>query len=130
MGKAIHVGNHKYNGSSSIVWDQMYNDIAQTIRPKLKALLESKSNYKVMIYHGQLDFELPFTGMEAFLQDFKWKGQSEYLKTARTFWKVDGAIAGYAKEVQNFKFILVRSAGHMVPLDQPKHALDLITRFI
>jgi hypothetical protein len=40
----------------------------------------------------------------------------------------DGA-AGSVREAGGLTFVKVYKAGHMVPMDQPKHALDMITRF-
>ena len=39
-------------------------------------------------------------------------------------------VAGYARQVNNFRQVLIRGAGHLVPQDQPERALDMITRFI
>ncbi len=44
--------------------------------------------------------------------------------------RVDGELAGYVKEVDNLTQVLVRNAGHMVPYDQSKWAMDLINRFV
>jgi carboxypeptidase C (cathepsin A) len=41
-------------------------------------------------------------------------------------WLVDGKPAGALKNVDNFKFLKVFDAGHMVPMDQPKVALSML----
>jgi len=43
---------------------------------------------------------------------------------------VDGEKAGSARTADGLTFVRVNDAGHMVPLDQPRRALDLFTRFI
>ncbi|CAF4941043.1 unnamed protein product [Pieris macdunnoughi] len=49
-------------------------------------------------------------------------------KTAKRYqWKVDGELAGYVKQAGKLVELMVRNAGHMVPGDQPKWALDMIT---
>jgi len=58
----------------------------------------------------------------------KWSGANKYTKVPRKLWKVGNELASYAKTVDNLTEVLVRNAGHMV-LDQPKWALNLITRF-
>jgi vitellogenic carboxypeptidase-like protein len=42
----------------------------------------------------------------------------------------DTEIAGYVRQVHDFYQIIIRNAGHMVPHDQPRVALDMISRFI
>ena len=45
-------------------------------------------------------------------------------------WLVDKQPAGYIHSHKNLQFLLVLDCGHMVPMDQPKIALDMITRFV
>lgn len=59
-----------------------------------------------------------------------WTGADDYRVAIRDIWYVDGEVAGYSKTARNFKEVLVRKAGHMVPTDQPKWALDLYNHFI
>ena len=41
-------------------------------------------------------------------------------------------ILGFAtgNPAQNFTFLTVKGAGHMVPKDRPRHALDMLARFL
>lgn len=48
----------------------------------------------------------------------------------RTKWYVGEDLAGYVKQAGNLTEVLFRNAGHMVPTDQPKWCLDLLTRFV
>ena len=52
------------------------------------------------------------------------------MKAPKSAWHVGADLAGYARAVGNFSYVVVRGAGHMVPGDQPVRALDLITRFV
>ena len=51
-----------------------------------------------------------------------------------TAWKgSDGQVAGYFETYAasgSFTFLTVKGAGHMVPKDRPRHALDMFTRFL
>ena len=70
---------------------------------------------------------------EGFLNELDWSKAAEYKKAKRMPWKVsdsDSEVAGYVRQVGDFYQVSVRSAGHMVPYDQPKVAMDLIDRFI
>ena len=83
-----------------------------------------------MIYNGQLDICIPAALTEDYVATLNWKGAKEYARASRGIWRVDGEVAGYAKEVGHFKEVMVRNAGHILPYDQPKWAFDLIQRFI
>jgi len=43
---------------------------------------------------------------------------------------VNGTIAGTAKTFTNLTFLEVYNAGHLVPMNQPQNALDMLVRFI
>ncbi|XP_072762771.1 venom serine carboxypeptidase-like [Anoplolepis gracilipes] len=124
--KVIHVGNNTFNVEASIVQEYLKEDVMQSIIVILKDLLE---HYRVLIYNGQLDIVVAYPFTENYIQKMQWSGADKYQKTPRKFWKVGNELAGYTKHVDNLTEVLVRNAGHMVPSDQPKWALDLITRF-
>ena len=46
----------------------------------------------------------------------------------------DGQVAGYYEEYltagKALTFLTVKGAGHMVPKDRPRHALDMLSRFL
>jgi len=63
----------------------------------------------------------------------EWKHSKEFSSAKRIIWKVDkedNEVTGYAKKVDNFTHVIIRNAGHMVPTDQPRAALDMMNRFI
>lgn len=43
---------------------------------------------------------------------------------------MNGATAGYYRSAQGLTMLQVLGAGHMVPMDQPVNALDMLTRFL
>lgn len=56
-----------------------------------------------------------------------------YRNAPKTMWRVDPEdkeVAGYARSAGNFTFLMVRSAGHIVPHDQPERALDIMDRVL
>jgi carboxypeptidase C (cathepsin A) len=36
-------------------------------------------------------------------------------------------VAGYHKQVDNLHFLIILNSGHLVPMDQPRNALDLVS---
>lgn len=125
MRRSMHVGNLTFH-SDSKVETNLQNDIMQSIKPWMEILVE---NYRVLIYNGQLDIIVPYPLTVNFLKSMKWSGASLYKVAPRKQWWVGSELAGYSKTVNKLTEVLVRNAGHMVPGDQPKWALDLIVRF-
>lgn len=122
--RAIHVGSRPYNAGDKVE-DHLKLDVMNTIVPWLSELL---AHYRVAIYNGQLDIIVAYPLTINYLNKLSFVNSTVYHNAPRYIWKVDGEIAGYAKEAGNLVEVLVRNAGHMVPLDQPKWALDLISR--
>lgn len=125
--RAIHVGTIPFNGGENPVVElNLIEDIMQSVAPWVSELL---NNYRVLVYNGQLDIIVAYPLTLNFLQNLDFNAADEYKTAQRHQWWVDGDIAGYVKQAGNLTEVLVRNAGHMVPRDQPKWALDLITRF-
>ncbi|XP_064648192.1 probable serine carboxypeptidase CPVL [Lineus longissimus] len=126
---AIHVGNLTFNAGTEVE-KHLLTDVMQSIKPWLAVLM---NYYKVMIYNGQLDVIIPVPSTESFLMTVPWQHLDEYKRAERHIWKVhpdDGEVAGYVRRVHDFYQVIVRSAGHILPHDQPEVGHDLINRFI
>ncbi|KAE8573152.1 venom serine carboxypeptidase-like [Halyomorpha halys] len=126
MRRSIHVGNLTFHTDSKVE-QYLKQDVMQSVKPWIEKLVEK---YKVLFYNGQLDIIVPYPLTINFLQRLKWSGANIYKTVPRKKWMVGNELAGYSKTVKGFTEVLVRNAGHMVPGDQPKWALDLITRFV
>uniref|UniRef100_A0A1B0CQ02 Carboxypeptidase n=1 Tax=Lutzomyia longipalpis TaxID=7200 RepID=A0A1B0CQ02_LUTLO len=124
MRKAIHVGNKTFHGLDvNKVEIFLVSDIMKSVSGLVGDLL---TYYPIVVYNGQLDIIVAYPLTTNYLQNLEFRDREEYLRAKRHIWRVDGDIAGYVKEAGNLIEILVRDAGHMVPLDQPKWALDLL----
>ncbi|XP_043467317.1 venom serine carboxypeptidase [Leptopilina heterotoma] len=124
--RAIHVGNCSFHTEDTKVEEHLKSDIMQSLAILIEDLLK---HYKVLIYNGQLDIIVAYPLTENYLQKLQWTGAAKYTSAKRRIWKVQNEVAGYVKVVDNLTEVLVRNAGHMVPMDQPKWTFDLITRF-
>lgn len=124
--RAIHVGNSTFHVETRVVEEHLKGDVMKSVAILLIDLLKY---YRVLIYNGQLDIIVAYPLTENYLQKLQWSGADKYAKAPRKVWLVGNELAGYTKTVDNLTEALVRNAGHMVPSDQPKWALDLITRF-
>lgn len=125
--KAIHVGNNTFHDldSENKVEKHLLNDIMDSVSHWVAELLE---HYKILIYNGQLDIIVAYPLTENYLKNLKFSAADEYKVAKRHIWKVDNEIAGYVKHAGNLTEVLVRSAGHMAPADQPKWILDMLLR--
>lgn len=91
---------------------------------KLNDLLANDIN--VLVYSGEDDFICNWYGGHAWTHALKWPGQAAFNAAANTTWHVDGQVAGTATSAKGLTFLRVKDAGHMVPMDQPVHALAML----
>ncbi|XP_030040166.2 venom serine carboxypeptidase [Manduca sexta] len=123
--KGIHVGDLPFH-NGSIVETHLKQDVMKSVAPLVSELLD---HYYIVVYSGQLDIIVAYPLTLNYLRHLNFTGAEEYRSAKRYIWKVDNEVAGYVKQGGKLVEIMVRNAGHMVPGDQPKWALDLITRF-
>lgn len=91
-------------------------------------LLESK--LPVLIYAGDKDFICNWLGNEAWTNVLPWSGANDFSSAKVKSWNVKGKEAGKVKNHENFTFLRVYGAGHMVPYDQPENSLDFFNNWI
>lgn len=65
-------------------------------------------------------------GGEKWTNELQWKNQSQFKNASYVDWKNYGEY----KTVENFTFLRVYQAGHMVPMDQPAAALEMLNAFV
>jgi len=126
----LHVGSHPFVFWNQTVETILSPDIFRSVAPILPTLIE---HYKVMIYNGQLDIAINSPGVSNFIRSLTWNGSEEWQAAKKVVWNVDPsdyAPAGYVTKSHEFVFVVVRGAGHILPLDQPDRALNMITRFV
>ncbi|XP_047518088.1 venom serine carboxypeptidase [Pieris napi] len=121
--KEIHVGALPFN-SGKEVEEHLKADIMQSVAPWISELLD---HYYVVVYNGQIDIIVAYPNTLNYLRNLNFTGAGDYKTAKRYQWKVDGELAGYVKQAGKLVELMVRNAGHMVPGDQPKWALDMIT---
>lgn len=93
---------------------------------------------RVLIYAGDADLMCPWIGNRAWTLDLEWQGKDGYNAVEeRAFIAHDPLLpdggsnidAGVVRSFDNFAFVRVYDAGHMVPMNQPAVSLNLINRF-
>lgn len=130
---ALHVGNQLMNYGPK-VYIHLEDDIPRSVSPWLSALLDD-GRYRVLLYSGQFDLVVPYSGTVKMARSLRWSGARRFKNATRTIWRVRGSkegttdVAGYATSFGPLTMLLVRNAGHMVPIDQPERAYEMIVRF-
>ncbi|KAJ7323615.1 serine carboxypeptidase [Mycena albidolilacea] len=89
---------------------------------------------RVLIYVGTYDWICNWVGNERWTLALEWSGQAEYAAEPLRPWAVGGDFtkgrAGLARSAKGLTFATIDKAGHMVPYDKPKEALDLVQRWL
>ncbi|KAJ9118615.1 hypothetical protein QFC22_003835 [Naganishia vaughanmartiniae] len=86
---------------------------------------------QALIYVGTNDWICNFVGNEAMVeQTLQWSGQRAFGQQSLREWTVDGKSAGTTKSYGPLTFATVYGAGHMVPYDKPKQALQMLNTFL
>ncbi|KAI3989601.1 hypothetical protein MKX01_036210 [Papaver californicum] len=84
---------------------------------------------KLLVYAGEYDLICNWLGNSRWVEPMEWSGHQEYVASANVPIVVDGAEAGLLKSYGPLSFLKVHNAGHMVPMDQPKAALEMLKRW-
>jgi len=88
------------------------------------------SNISVLIYSGDNDFICNALGGNRWVSAMSWPGQDAYINSSPKDWVVNRSVHGWYKTVDKFTFLVVYDAGHMVPMDQPVVALEMVKMVI
>ncbi|XP_023903562.1 serine carboxypeptidase-like 20 [Quercus suber] len=123
--KAIHTEEGNVLGSWELCSDKIeyYHDAGSMI--KYHRNLTSRG-YRALIYSGDHDMCVPFTGSEAWTRSMGYKIVDEWRA-----WTSNGQIAGFTQGYEkNLTFLTIKGAGHTVPEYKPREALDLYSRFL
>ena len=69
---------------------------------------------RVLIYAGDVDFICNWLGNKAWTKNLDWNGKSAFNQPNDNPWMYTGQEAGKLRQYQNFAFLQVHAAGHMV----------------
>uniref|UniRef100_A0A7C9EXE1 Carboxypeptidase n=1 Tax=Opuntia streptacantha TaxID=393608 RepID=A0A7C9EXE1_OPUST len=124
--KALHVNPQVAPGTWETCSDVVYNnwtDSASSVLDIYRELISA--GLRIWMFSGDTDAVIPVTSTRYNINALK-------LPTTKPWqaWHVDGQVAGWTQEYQGLTFVVVRAAGHEVPLHQPKVALTLIKSFL
>lgn len=107
----------------------LLGDWMVNLAPKVTDILNDGS-LDVLVYSGDKDFICNWRGGEAWTLGCDWSGKEDFNKADYVDWNVGSSAAGALRSHKNLQFLRVFEAGHMVPMNQPKAALQMLNQFI
>ncbi|XP_059058195.1 venom serine carboxypeptidase-like [Achroia grisella] len=126
--QAIHVGAIKFAFSNETVFEKLISDFLSNNTLEMETLLE---NYRILIYCGQLDAVAPCVlNAEGRRRSWAWSQRDKFMNAPRTPVLYNDSVAGYVKSGGGLTEVLVRGAGHLVPIDKPEQTQKLISYFV
>jgi hypothetical protein len=95
------------------------------------ALKYISSSIKVLLYSGEFDLNTNLLGTMRVLEQNKWNGGHSWSSAVRSLWLYGGDVAGeYFYLGKYLSYLIVRKSGHLLPMDLPDVALEMLRRFI
>lgn len=85
---------------------------------------------RVLVYSGQYDFAANWIGGYGWVSQMSWEGQKAFNSSKPANWVMNGQVVGWSQSALNLLYVRVNNAGHMVPMNQPAPALDMISKFL
>ncbi|XP_050670524.1 venom serine carboxypeptidase-like [Leptidea sinapis] len=125
--RAIHVGDIPFSYINVTTNSKMAPDFLSSSKGILEELLE---HYRVLTYCGHLDLMLSCTSAGKNHRTWKWSNSTDFHEATRYPYVFERKPAGYYKSGGGLTEVVVRGAGHMVPVDQPASAQSMVSRWI
>ncbi|PFX24817.1 Retinoid-inducible serine carboxypeptidase [Stylophora pistillata] len=121
--------NVTWGGQSDLVAISQRNDIPSSVLSDVGELV--RGGVKVIVYEGQLDMICGTVGPELWISKLQWDGMPEFLKASRKPLYAPSKLekretGAFLKSYKNFGLYYILNAGHMVPIDAPEMALEMI----
>ncbi|KAF9555849.1 serine carboxypeptidase [Agrocybe pediades] len=122
------VGNFKScSNAVGVAFNQQLDEYRPT-QHYVAALLER--GVKVLIYVGTLDWICNHVGNQKWTEELEWSGHEAFVDEPLREWTVDGKRAGLTRSANGLTYLTIEGAGHMVPYDKPKEALEMVDRWL
>ncbi|XP_027163790.1 serine carboxypeptidase-like [Coffea eugenioides] len=125
---ALGVGDLDFVSCSPTVYQAMLVDWMRNLEAGIPALLED--GIKLLVYAGEYDLICNWLGNSRWVHAMEWSGQNEFKSSPEVPFVVDSSEAGLLKNHGPLSFLKVHDAGHMVPMDQPQAALEMLKRWM
>ncbi|KAK8993367.1 hypothetical protein V6N11_033468 [Hibiscus sabdariffa] len=124
--KALHanVTNMSYPWTHCCEIVSVWRDRPASVLPTLKKLIDG--GIRAWVYSGDADGRIPVTSTRLTLKKLGLNTIEEW-----TPWYTDHKqVGGWTVEYEGLMFVTIRGAGHQVPTDKPRQALQLVRHFL
>jgi len=114
-------------------WDALSGQDGLGVRDEVVRILSHPGKPRLLFFNGINDMICNHVGNEKLLEKLPWAHQDEWTLARRNAWQPipeSAGPAGYMKEFENLLFLKVMSSGHMVPMDVPDVALEMMRTFM
>ncbi|XP_058196663.1 serine carboxypeptidase-like 20 [Rhododendron vialii] len=123
--KAIHAEQESVSGRWDLCTDRILFNPDSGSMIKYHKNLTSRG-YRALIYSGDHDMGVPYTGTEAWTRSVGYKIVDEWRP-----WTSHGQVAGYLQGYDNnLTFLTIKGSGHTVPEYKPRESLDFYSRWL
>jgi len=124
------VTGHKWSDCNHVVAMafELSGDWMKNFRNMIPDQLDA--GIRVLIYAGDQDYICNWLGNQAWSRGMEWTHKADFNAANVTNWKAGSTNAGTLQSSNGFSFLRVYDAGHMVPMNQPKVALEMVRQFI
>merc|ERR1712050_78398 len=85
---------------------------------------------KTLIYAGDVDYICNWLGDMKWTQAMEWPHKADFNAAPNNDYKLNGKTVAKVRSSNGFNFMQVFNAGHMVPMDQPEVALQMVADHI
>jgi len=87
---------------------------------------------RALVYSGKEDWICNWYGGREWVKSMEWDKKADFDEKLSKMqqWLVNGKVAGEFATSGPLTFLAVDEAGHMVPMDQPENALEMLSLFI
>merc|ERR1719184_497809 len=104
-------------------------DYMKNYHNEIANLLEN--GLQVLIYAGDVDYICNWLGNKMWVKALEWEGKEAFNAAEDEPWIIStGETAGRLRTYQNFQFLQVYNAGHMVPMDKPQAASEMLNSWL
>jgi len=118
-----------YTDDNEHVSNALNDDFMASVADRVAFVAES--GLPILFYNGQYDVIVPTASTLNWIGELEWSGQIGFYNAPLQNWIFNnGSTVGLAKNYENFTFVIVNKAGHMVPMDQLEPSIEMLRRFI
>jgi len=85
---------------------------------------------EALIYAGEMDYLCNWCGNKAWAKKLEWAGKKAFNAANDDDYMLNGKVVGRLRSAQGFHFMQAYDAGHLMPMDKPDVALDMLNKFL